>query len=509
MSRLADRILTECQPFRASLLDPGEWRTITRKHLEERAGRPLSHKEFARQLVAASSLFREGEPVGIPKFDPAALRGVPVFAADDVGRYVMALPKGTDFTDVVASMAPPFDKFFVEFQGVPNGLELHAWGALITAHERLEWVEQFEGDLGKPRWVLKLETFLEREKGKPFGPVAEHYAGLAEDGTWFRHAAGNVWWTGRPVTMTKEPPPEAVQDWGDRIAQLLFPVLLAISFLHSKNIKIRAEAPSEKLSRKYEKKHGRRLVRYHVLDIVPMRRILEQYGSNSRSGLRRALHICRSHFKTFTADAPLLGRHTGVYWWDSQVRGSRSVGVVIKDYRVRQPSVFGKAYIEANENPPEAAKDAIPSKDPDSAGRGLAAHNRTQNRIAAIVQGLGWVPRSPGPDEPEFDIAWKTEDMLFVCEVKSLSPTNEERQLRMAVGQVIRYRQKLAAAGYEPVMAVIAVERPPEDMSWNELCERENIVLVWPDVAEKRLLAAVKTMKTGEDLYRFNVDLRT
>lgn len=338
MSRLADRIFSECQPFRASLLDPGEWRTITRKHLEERAGRPLSHKESERRLVAASSLAREGEPVGIANFDQAALRGVPVFAADDVGRYVMALPRGTDFTDVVASMAPPFDKFFVEFQEVPNGLELHAWGALITAHERPEWVEQFEGDLGKPRWVLKLETFLEREKGKPFGPVAEHYAGLAEDGTWFRHAAGNVWWAGRPVTMTKEPPPEAVQDWGDRIAQLLFPVLLAISFLHCKNIKIRAEAPSEKLSRKYEKKHGRRLVRYHVLDIVPMRRILEQYRSSARSGLRRALHICRGHFKTFTADAPLLGRHTGTYWWDPQARGSRSAGVVIKDYRVTQPS---------------------------------------------------------------------------------------------------------------------------------------------------------------------------
>lgn len=70
----------------------------------------------------------------------------------------------------------------------------------------------------------------------------------------------------------------------------------------------------------------------------------------------------------------------------------------------------------------------------------------------------------------------------------------------MAVGQVIRYRQKLTATGYEPVMAVIAAERSPEDMSWNELCERENILLVWPDIAEKRLLAAVETIKTAEAL---------
>lgn len=53
--------------------------------------------------------------------------------------------------------------------------------------------------------------------------------------------------------------------------------------------------------------------------------------------------------------------------------------------------------------------------------------------------------------------------------------------------QLIRYRQKLAAKGHEPITAVIATERQPSDSSWQELCAHEGIVLLWPHVAENRL----------------------
>jgi hypothetical protein len=166
--------------------------------------------------------------------------------------------------------------------------------------------------------------------------------------------------------------------------------------------------------------------------------------------------------------------------------------VVLKDYRVRAPSEFGRTYKEVDEHPPDSRREAPPSKDPDSVGRGLAAHNRTQNTIAEVIRKLGWVPRSPGPGEPDFDVAWKAGETLYVCEVKSLTAINEERQLRIAIGQVIRYRQKLAALGHEPVAAVIATELPPEDQTWNELCLQENIMLVWPEVAEERFRTSME-----------------
>lgn len=431
------------------------------------------------------------------------LHDVPIFVGDEVAAYTASLPVGTDFTDIVLSLAPPFNKFFVDFQRAPNIGGYHAWGALVTAHnysdafaqERFAQ-ERDDDDKETPRWMLHFLTFVESEEGKPVGPVGFWHAGLAEDGTMLRHANGQCWWTGGPTLLSEgPPPPEFVDEWIKNNSQLLSPVLLTISFLHCKNVKVREVVPPEKLSHKHRRKHGHDLSRYHVLDIKPLRRLLEQYRTGERGELRRALHICRGHFKTFAPDAPLLGRHTGTYWWAPQARGSQEAGIVLKDYRVNAPSEFGKAYREADETPPDSEKEAPPSKDPDSAGRGLAAHNRTQNKVAEIVRGLGWNPRSPAASEPNFDLAWKTEMSLFVCEVKSLTLENEERQLRMAIGQVIRYRQKLNAAGHEPVMTVIAAERAPEDQSWEELCVQENIVLVWPEVAEDRLREAVKTIK--------------
>ena len=287
--------------------------------------------------------------------------------------------------------------------------------------------------------------------------------------------------------MNVEPPPDAVQAWGDNIAQNMFPVLLTLSFMHCKNVDLRPVTPPEKLSRKHRKQHGHELVRYHVLDVEPIRRVLDKYRKGTREDLRRALHICRGHFKTFTPDAPLLGRGVGTYWWAPHVRGSKETGIVLKDYRVGAPRELGKAYREAEENPSDLQREAPPSKDPDSIGRGLAAHNRTQNLIAQVLRSLGKEPLSPGHDDPEFDIAWKQGDMFYVCEVKSITAVNEERQLRMAIGQVIRYRQKLAAKGHEPIAPVIATERQPSDSSWQELCEHEGILLLWPDVAENRL----------------------
>src|SRR5262245_32015367 len=67
--------------------------------------------------------------------------------------------------------------------------------------------------------------------------------------------------------------------------------------------------------------------------------------------------------------------------------------------------------------------------------------------------------------------------MFYVCEVKSITVSNEERQLRMAIGQLTRYRQKLAAQGHEPITSVIAAERQPFDLSWQDLCDHEGILL--------------------------------
>lgn len=436
------------------------------------------------------SVMAANEPTATSVFDIKELDNVPVFAADDVAIYVNTLPSGTKMADVVSSMAPPFDKFFIEFQNVHNQKQLYklnAWGALITATSDDKWTKGYPEDDGKPRWILYITIFFEREKGKPFGPVGHCTAGLAEDGTWFRHAAGEPWWGGGLVDMSIQLADEVKKEYADYIAGVTFPALMTLSFQHCKNVTIKPIEPDDKLSTKHARKYGTRLTPYHVLEITPIKRLIDKLRQGEASDLRRALHICRGHFKTFTQDAPLFGKYTGKFWWPSQVKGSQDRGLSLKDYRVTAPSEIGKAYQEANENPPDSEKQAPPSKDPDSLGRGLAAHNKTQNHMAKVVSEMGWLARSPKANEPEFDLAWKANDTLYVCEVKSLTSSNEERQLRMAIGQVIRYRQKLNSLGHEPVMAVIAAEAQPTDKSWADLCNSENILLVWPEVASERL----------------------
>jgi hypothetical protein len=117
----------------------------------------------------------------------------------------------------------------------------------------------------------------------------------------------------------------------------IFPTFLAMSFMHCKNVTIENRAPDAKLSRAYSRRHGVPLVRYYVLNIDPMRKVLREEGNVEHVGLKQALHICRGHFKTYTPEKPLLGRTVGTFWWPMHVRGTAEAGVSLKDYCVKAP----------------------------------------------------------------------------------------------------------------------------------------------------------------------------
>jgi hypothetical protein len=122
--------------------------------------------------------------------------------------------------------------------------------------------------------------------------------------------------------------------------------------------------------------------------------------------------------------------------------------------------------------------------DPGVIERGLAGHADTQNALAATLVGAGLEPRSPRPDEPNFDLAWQRDGTVFVAEVKSITPANEERQLRLGLGQVLRYRA-LLGQHHADVQAVLAAESEPTDPSWIELCEELEVILAWPNAFAK------------------------
>jgi hypothetical protein len=125
--------------------------------------------------------------------------------------------------------------------------------------------------------------------------------------------------------------------------------------------------------------------------------------------------------------------------------------------------------------------------DPNLVDRGNQAHATTQDALADFLLGADISPWSPSEDEPDFDLAWEHARCCYVAEVKSLTLENEEKQLRLGLGQVLRYRQALQHASRPTVIAVLVAERRPTDNTWLGLCQRFGVILTWPPFASLKL----------------------
>jgi hypothetical protein len=148
-----------------------------------------------------------------------------------------------------------------------------------------------------------------------------------------------------------------------------------------------------------------------------------------------------------------------------------------EDQAVPATPMLGTAYREAKVSPlPDERQPFI--VDPALVERGLKGHADTQNELAQALRQAGIQPRSRLPHEPNFDLAWKARGTVFVAEIKSITDDNEEEQLRLGLGQVLRYRQRLRKLGHERVVAVLVPERSPRDLSWSDLCHELGVVLL-------------------------------
>jgi hypothetical protein len=65
-----------------------------------------------------------------------------------------------------------------------------------------------------------------------------------------------------------------------------------------------------------------------------MKEILRREGQVEHTGLKKALHIVRGHFKDYTKGSGLFGKYQGIYWWDAHVAGDLKLGTLAKTYKV-------------------------------------------------------------------------------------------------------------------------------------------------------------------------------
>ena len=200
------------------------------------------------------------------------------------------------------------------------------FGVLIMTDELPDELKE----LTEARSQQAVQTFVEYKNGDIVGPAMMYIWGLSKDGKGVRISdKSDIIYTS---PILKKMSPERFET-EKHLLVMAYPALLALTFLNCKNTVVADHTPDGKLSHIHRKENGRPLVRFKTLQIEQVRKVLD--SSSGRDGsIKRALHLCRGHFKSF-GEKGLFGKHKGLFWWGHSIRGTASRGIVEKDYKVK------------------------------------------------------------------------------------------------------------------------------------------------------------------------------
>ncbi len=274
-----------------------------------------------------------------------SLVGSQLVVADNVADYYHRFkseeaPTLTDFPTVML----PFEKTFVEakfHRVISNAFILESAGILLAMESPISLPDEMSQWLHGPsvKWHLHGILFVQF-RGEDPKLMSDFVIPLNNDGGVIPIAEGDerISFAVQSVNTVRGIPIMESGEFQVSLLSVPLPALLmAISFMHCRNVKVMAEQPPEKLSKKYERKTGRPLLKYRLLQIDHMKQVLEREGGASSQGLKKALHICRGHFKHYGRDGKglLFGKHAATVWISMHARGSAEEGVVVKDYDVK------------------------------------------------------------------------------------------------------------------------------------------------------------------------------
>ena len=122
---------------------------------------------------------------------------------------------------------------------------------------------------------------------------------------------------------------------------------------------------------------------------------------------------------------------------------------------------------------------AVWEYDPSERDRATLEHRLLENWLIDRIRQEGLSPLD-AVRGPKFDLAWTTAETFVICEVKTTSG-NEDKQLRLGLGQLLHYRAQASRDTPGGVRAALLVEHQPDDGIWQEICEDLGVVLFWPD----------------------------
>jgi hypothetical protein len=262
---------------------------------------------------------------------------VPVLLIDNVAEYYYSAndQEYWDLTKDFPNLAPPFPLFWVEhrFPKRIHSKEGDTDVAAITPNGRvgaLIFGSPIEGVRGDnipdgAKWVIVSELFLD------YGIRRDDIQGPHGSISFAIDAEGRL--IDRPFMQSFAAPED--EEIMRHFMGWMHPALLAISFLHCRNVSVIDNPVPVKLAKKFAAKNGFQPAAHKTLVIEPLKAILRSEGKSDEIGVARAMHICRGHFRDYREGPGLFGKYHQLVWTPSVVRGTRGKKPAEREIEVR------------------------------------------------------------------------------------------------------------------------------------------------------------------------------
>ena len=123
------------------------------------------------------------------------------------------------------------------------------------------------------------------------------------------------------------------------LAGIYIPMYFALNAMHVKSVTLEEIVVDEPVRRKRERKYGYKGL---VLKRIQLGSLFKHKTSDAVQSDETvvARHMCRGHFRTYTAERPMLGKHVGTFWVEMHARGSTKRGQIVKDYGFAEDSAL-------------------------------------------------------------------------------------------------------------------------------------------------------------------------
>lgn len=281
-----------------------------------------------------------------------ALAAAQLIVIDNVANYFWEQFLSTEDWNVAVSdfpcVMPPFLSIFFDFRVRPSTNlypQFEEAGLWMRVVEKEDALRMFTEDQGKELFhsedakaILFCYPYLRRRSSKDVAEIGQFVLPITDEGLIVPAEDGRIAMMSRIANLlgcnTQEEKQGLVANFAHNI---IYPSLLALSFMHCKNVRTTMEDPPTKLSRIHKKETGRPLLRYHVLQIDRMKAVFKKAEEEGKLGLNQALHICRGHFAEYGKDGSglLFGKLAGRFFIPMHARGNAKRGIVLKDYEVK------------------------------------------------------------------------------------------------------------------------------------------------------------------------------